>query len=667
MADKLWIDFETYSECDIKLRGGMNYAKHHSTDIVCLGYAFDDDDPSLWIPGLNVLPERLFRHVASSRPVYAHNVTFDYRIWNYVGARYGMPVLSLDQMIDTMSLALTFQIPAKLSLAGEALAITMPKDADGNRLIKLCCCPTKTGARPSSKENPEAFNKLYMYCLRDIEAMREFVQNLPRDFLIPKEQEIWELTYEMNTKGLPVDYEAISHIKAYLETYIEEAIKVIPKMSGGAFQTVNQVARIKEWMEGVHDYPMESLDAAHVLRAMADDSCPQPVKEILELRQELGRSSTAKFTKLLNQAVRIKAGYIVCDNMQYHGAGTGRWAGRGFQMHNLPRAKVKNPEEYIEAFITGNAPIENPVGVAKALIRPMILAPMNQELIVSDYSSIENRVLHWLADDHEALEDFANDIDQYITMAAARYNKSYEYIKEGRENGDQECKDMRQMGKVIILGAGFGMGADTFVDTARDQFGMAITPDDAKLAIGAYREKYYKVKELWNDLKTAAVRAVISGERQTVHLITFATATVKGRRWLAMLLPSGKCIYYLNPRVDQMHIPKFESMGKVPTITHDGQNPYTKKWGRLKLIPGRITENAVQGTAREMMAQGLLNVKKNLPGIDLLGTVHDEAIGLQYIGQYTIEAFNEQLCDISWALDCPLKAEGWTGPRYMKT
>jgi DNA polymerase len=115
-----------------------------------------------------------------------------------------------------------------------------------------------------------------------------------------------------------------------------------------------------------------------------------------------------------------------------------------------------------------------------------------------------------------------------------------------------------------------------------------------------------------------------------------------------------------------MYIPKYENMGKVPTITHEGQNPYTKKWGRLKLIPGRLTENCVQGTAREMMAQGLLNVKANLPQVKLVATVHDEAIGRTPIGKTGIEDFNKELCSIPWAEDCPITAEGWLGQRYKK-
>jgi len=327
-------------------------------------------------------------------------------------------------------------------------------------------------------------------------------------------------------------------------------------------------------------------------------------------------------------------------------------------MQNLPRASVPNPEEVIAQFMAGVI-IDDPVLKGKALIRPMIKAPGGHRIIVSDFSSIENRVLHWLAGDIEELENFRNGLDQYKTMAAALYGVSY----------DDVSSDQRKMGKVIILGCGYMMGADTFQKTAKLQFGMDLTEERSKESVSAYRERYSLVVKLWQGLKTAAIKAVLSGQKQTYGLITFGTATVKGIRWLAMKLPNGKCIYYKNPAVEQKYIPKYESMGRVPTVTHEGWNGYSRKWTRLALTPGRITENADQGTAREMMATGLLNIQDRMKEVRLVGTVHDEGLGIikdTDITKDTMTKFDNLMCSIPWAGDFPIKAEGYIARRYRK-
>ncbi len=302
---------------------------------------------------------------------------------------------------------------------------------------------------------------------------------------------------------------------------------------------------------------------------------------------------------------------------------------------------------------------KNPVQMGKALVRPMIKAPKDHMLIVSDYSSIENRVLALHAGDKQTLIDFENGIDQYKTMAASKYGVHY----------DDVTNDQRFMGKVIILGCGYQMGGDTFQKTCKEQFGFDVSIEEAKQAVSDYREKYHLVKALWKGLQQAAVRAVMTGKRQTYNTITFGTSTVNDIRWLAMLMPSGKCVYYKNPQIRQQFIPKYEHMGKVPTVTAEGRNPYTKKWSRLPLTPGRITENATQGFAREIMAEGMLNVQNEMPEVTLIGSVHDEALGLIHkddLTNNTMDTFNKHLCNIPFATECPIKAVGYISERYKK-
>ena len=198
----------------------------------------------------------------------------------------------------------------------------------------------------------------------------------------------------------------------------------------------------------------------NIVDQLLTEDISQNVRELLILRQIFGRSSTAKYKKIQDMETDGR----VYNNLQYYGAGTGRWAGRGFQMHNLPRASVEDPDDAISRFNRFD-PIDDPVNVAKALIRPMIQAPPGKTLIVSDYSSIENRILAWVAEDYDMLQKFVDGVDQYKAMAEDIYGIP----------ADKVNKTQRQVGKVAELGCGFGMGGLRFVDSAA-QFGVTVFP-----------------------------------------------------------------------------------------------------------------------------------------------------------------------------------------------
>lgn len=659
--NKLYIDFETYSEVDIIKHGGMAYAKHESTQPLMLGYALNDYPVQLWTPD-KPAPFNDWPMTWPQVKIYAHNAEFDIRIWNWIMTKhFGWPFIDHDAVVDTMALCASYSLPLSLEDAGNAMGLTMPKSKEGKALIKLFCSPNKKGEQPMPWDYPVEWKRFCNYCMRDVEAMRELVSLLPRDDLIPQEREIWDVTCKMNARGLPVEVGEAIIIRKAITKYMNANKPKLMAMTGGAVNSPFQYGAIKDWINA-QGYEVENTEKSTITRALDDPDCPDHVKKFLTLKQELGKSSTAKYNKIIDQAVPGKLNSSwVCDNLYYHGAGPGRWTGRGFQMHNLPRDKFKTDEEVeetIAAFLAANV-VDDPVGAGKKLIRPMIKAPDGYSLLVSDYDSIENRLLHWHAHDEVTLEKFRQDLDQYIDMATDRYGVPY----------DEVTSSQRFMGKVIILGCGFGMGKDTFVKTARDQFGVVVEEHEAYEAVQAYRKKYPEVKALWKGLKEAAAGAVMTGQKHTFNRITFGTFTIHGHRWLAMLLPSGKCIYYKNPAVEARYIPGYEHMGKVGTVTHEGRHPKFKKWVRLALIPGRITENAVQGSAREVMGDGLVQVEKKMPEAIPIGTVHDEAIAIiknDDIRDDTIERYNRHLCSAKWLGDCPITATGYIAKRYRK-
>ncbi len=644
------IDFETYSPVDLTKASSYKYMHNASTDIVCLAYKIHDDPTVTWTPqvqGGHI--QLLFDYVEAGEKIFAHNALFDYLAWNIIGSRYGFPELRLEQCVDTQALASRYTLPGSLEKVGVVLDLGIQKNKAGAGLMRKISMPTRNGKRPVQgvDYSHTDYVDYLQYCKDDVNATDLLVRSLPASELSEDEQRYWDITQRMNMAGLPVDESSAVRILDYISSFAEEMTLRVPELSQGAIQKVTQVAKLKAWMltKGVK---VENLQAATVEALLKDKNLPGQVREMLELRQTIGRSSTAKYRKIADMVIHGR----VYNNLQYYGTSTGRWAGRGFQLQNLPRASVPNPDDTISKF-NNFEPVDDPVNVAKALIRPMIKAPEGRMLIVSDYSSIENRLLAWVAKDEPALELFRTGGDQYVDMASFLYRKGAEDI----------TKSERQIGKIIILGCGYGMGAKRFVETAAT-WGVHMELHEAQRAVDAYRDRYSLVKTMWYKLKDACVQAIQRpGETYECNSCSFRVVKCRAdNRWLVLRLPSGRNLYYMAPYLSE------DTYGLVPG--HYGINPYTKKWDRLKLIPGRVTENIVQALARDIMAHGLVKVTDLMADVILLGTVHDEAIGeisAEDDNRSTMLRFNNCLCMLpDWATGLPLEAEGYIAERYRK-
>lgn len=644
--NKIIIDFETYSPVSIDA-GSYKYADHVFTDIVMMAYKVNDLPTLLWTPDGGRDCPGIFED--EDIIVYAHNALFDYLIWHKVGCHtYGFPEIPLEKWVDTMALANRYTFPGALEKVGTILGLDVQKGRQGKALIKKICVPNKNNRQPKLHTDFTDGDMLQFksYAIQDVDTTYELIKALPSNQLTDHEQRIWDLTQRMNMTGLPIDEESVDTILSYIEGYAEDMTLRVPEITNGKVNKVTQVAKVVEWLEsqGVEAPNLRSETVTKLL----EQEIPEEARELLELRQTLGRSSTAKYRKIKEMVCRGR----VHNNLQYYGTSTGRWAGRGFQLQNLPRASVTDPENYIDKF-NNFEPVVDPVNVAKALIRPMICAKEDFVLIVSDYSSIENRLLAWVAGDEKALKLFEEGGDQYVDMASFMYAKA----------PDQVSQEERQIGKIIILGCGYGMGAKRFVDTAAG-WGVTLSMSEALAAVTAYRDRYHLVKTMWYKLKDAAVDAIhYPGREYAYNGCSFRVVRDKSHnRWLVLRLPSRRQLFYMEPYVED------DDYGPVPG--HYGINPYSKKWSRLRLIPGRITENVIQALARDIMAQGALNVQDYMPELNLIGLVHDEAIAeIQegFLNHNTLYDFNKYLCKMpKWADGLPLAAEGYIAKRYKK-
>jgi DNA polymerase len=633
------IDFETRSEVDLVTSGAKKYFHGEEADIVMLSYKIHEGLGKLgqWYPG-DPLPD--FIKNPKHYKFYAFNALFEYRAWNIIGAlKYGFKPIKLNQMIDVMAICGRFSYPQALEKVGTILNLKVQKDKRGKELIKRICCPPFQYTPTEMKEFKE-------YGLTDVVTMSEMLNALPATQLSQKEQKIWELTQIINLRGIPVDVEAAKQIYKLTEIYKEEQSQRLPELTDGNVTKPTQAQRIVRWAKR-QGYNLPNLQAKTVDDALEDPALPKKVKEVLQLRKDLGKSSTAKYKKLIEQEYNGR----IYDNLRYYAAGPGRWGGMGFQIHNLARSKVKDAQPIIDKFMDLSIIEENPVQAAKDVVRGMIKAPEGKMICAADYSSIENRTLPWFAGDEDTLELFRNGLDQYVDMASSLYGIPYDEVDD----------DQRAFGKMLVLGCGYGLGWKGFMKNAANQ-GVILTPSESQDCVSGYRERYNKVVKFWYACKDAAIAAITNpGEKiyagETKKVYYLLVKDKNGNIWLQCMLPSGRAIYYNSPMLQE---------GEYGVeVSAMGIDSYTKKWTRLRIIPGRFVENIVQGFCRDLLAEGKLNLDKE--GYYIIGSIHDEVIAELPKSFDNLPLYCELMCKMpSWANGLPMKAKGAIVKRYRK-
>jgi len=613
----------------------MRHLHDKDADIVYLSYKIGAAKTKLWQPGLPV-PECFAK--PEGYHFYAFNAQFDWAVTNILGTRYGFGKQILSQITDVMALCGRYSYPQALGRAAPALRLPLGKDIRGKALMRKICVP-KDQVTATKREMVE----FAQYCIRDTDVLYMMLHALPSSELSSSERAVWEQTVRMNMRGLPIDTAAVTRISEVIDYYLKTRSKVMPTLTDGAVNTPGQIQAIIKFCS-THGVPLDNLQKATVAEVLECDDTPPKVRKVLKLRKELSGAAIKKYKALRRMVHR---GYIY-DNLRYWGAGPGRFAGMGFQAQNLPRAKVKDPNSAIAKFYDTTILKEQPLEVAKGLIRPMIRAPKGYELLAADYSSIEHILLMWWAGETDAVERFRNHICPYKTSAATRLGKSYDDIT-GQERTEE---------KPVVLGAGYVMGPDALIDYAAG-FGVSLSHADAKYSIDNWRSRNPMVVNSWNILKSCTIKAVrYPGSTQEYKGTTFRMVKDRsGVRWLRMTINSGRSIFYCKPKVDQ---------GKYgDVISHLGLNTKTKQWTKLWFPPNRIIENIIQGLGRDVMNYGITQLE--YAGYNPIMSVHDEIICMLPKGKGSLEKMIELMCRREpWLKDMPLYADGWVGERYRK-
>ena len=650
-------DYETRSACPIS-RGLWHYANDEQADVLCFAYAFDDESPKLWVPG-QPNPEVLLKHISDGGKFAAWNVLFEWHIWNYICVpKYGWPELKVEQCVDTMAFAAAMNLPQSLGPCAEALGLPQDKQKDkrGKYLIQRLCVPHKpTKTRKGIwVEDAALTQELHQYCLQDVVVERELSKILRP--LSEFEHDVWLATQRINLRGLPVAKDEIKKTVEMVDLEKQRLNGDLKTLTKYAVSAATQVGALSDWINGRLTEALPDMTADTVAATLARQDISPEVRRALEIRSNVCQTSTAKHEKLLD---------IVCPDgtvkglLTYHGAGTGRWASRGgLNAQNLPRPPLgdKDIELAHEVFDSGDYEMarvlfaDQIMDAAVSTVRGVIKAPQGYEFIDADWSSVENRVGSWVAGQEDKVRMFASGLDEYKVFASqSLYDIPYEHVS----------KDQRQVSKSAVLGCMFGQGAKGLIEYAKG-YGVDLTEERSKQIVDAYRAEYQHVAQMWWDCGDAILAATRNpGDVFTVGKY-LKIRVVNNFLW--MKLPSGRLLSWHSPRVELLDTPWGQKKNGVTVM---GQDRFTRKWGRQKLIGSSVYQSSVQGGARDLMADALLRLEA--AGYPIVLLVHDEFLSLVPEGYGSEKEFTEIMCQTpSWAKGLPLAAESWRGIRFKK-
>lgn len=651
----LFRDIETQSKLSLKKVGAAKYATDPSTGVWCVAFAVDDDPKQLWWPGDPVPPP--FSEAAANPTwgVGAHNDGFETSIEQYVlHAHHNWPIVSLERHRCTMAMCQALGLPAKLSAAADALELAHRKDTAGERLMRQMSNPRKPrqGEDPTGTyyfDDHERLDRLGEYCKQDLETARELYYRLPS--LSSMEQRIWVLSSRINERGFHVDRQFAEAARRIAQAAGPEIDAELAELTADAVTGINQIARLLQWLRD-QGCAVQTLGRKTIEKLLEQAELPSAVHRVLKLRLAGAQAAVKKIDALRARDDRVRGAF------RYHGAATGRWAGEGFQPQNLKRPIIDDLAAAIDAVATGDYEhvkklYSRPLAVVGDCSRSMINAAPGHLLIGADFSSIESRVLAWIAgegwklDAYRRFDATRDPSDEPYSVLACRILG----LPDGTITKDSP---ERAIGKTCDLAFGYQGGSNAFRKFEPDNF----TDAEVETFKTEWRATHPKIKQFWFDIDRAAVLAV--RERGQVVRCDRIDLKCTGA-FLLLKLPSGRKISYPQPRLvtesrSNRHRVVFadNAAGRFADC-RNGQGAYAGTW----------TENIVSGIARDLLAAAMLRVEA--AGYPIVLHVHDELVCEVPIGFGSVEEFTHLMTrKPAWALDLPIAASAWTGPRYCK-
>lgn len=690
------IDFETFSPMPLKGKesvGAARYAEHPDTEIICMAYKFGDGPTKVWSAWAgDPFPEEVRRHAERGGKFVAHNVQFEWYVWYHkLYKDLGVPMPT--RWRDTLAMAAYRGLPLALDQVGKVLRLPVQKNPRGSYLIGKLCKPRKpTKKDPSTRVwDFGLLEELELYCIDDVETEKLVYDTLGG--LPVSEQKLWVFDHKINRRGVRIDMELVEAAIGVVDVLTERYECELQELTDGQVQTARQVDKMRTWLAD-NGLQLPNLQAETIektidridlwLRDHPKDAGVEEAKKmrrVLQLRQDLSRSSLAKFASFKQWTCSDGRVHHI---LQYHAAGTGRWAGRGPQLHNLPRGFL---ERYAEMFgmkgresevmemlvdtikIGGEAAADllewsfgNPMDALVTAIRGVIIAEDDADLYVGDLAAIEAVVTAWAAGEQWKLDAFdkINRGEGYhgapdIYCATASKILKRTVTKEADPDG-------RQKGKTAELAFGYQGGVNAWYNF--DSSGQYSVEEIEDFRDG-WRDEHPATVGLWNGLDDAAQRAVRSpGHRFRYRNIAYEMVEDAAGPWLACILPNGRRIWYYRPRIEEVQTPWGEWR---EAVTYEGRDNHRGgAWGRNKGYGGLWTENIVQAISRDLLVEAMVRLEQ--AGYPVILTVHDEIVAERKKDTGgSQEEFDRLMARVpEWIAPCPVKASGWVGHRYHK-
>jgi DNA polymerase len=655
----LWIDFETRSRCDLPAHGVYNYAQDPSTEVLCMSYAFNDEDVVTWRPG-EPFPHRVYDAVQYGITIRAHNAAFERLIWTYVLAPdYNISTPRLEQFYCTAAQARANCGPGSLEDVGRFASADMKKDYRGAQLIRLLSVPQADG---TFRKDPELLAEMIAYCEQDVRAMRA-ISKAMRD-LSAEELADYHTNERINDRGVLVDVDLCKAAVKYASDELVEIEEIVAEVTEGEIQSVRS-PKMREWVlervgeqarkmmtvykDGEQKFSIDKTVRANLLAFAEEnpDEVPPDVAEVIQCADDLWASSVAKFSRLAaladDEDRRVRGAFVFAG-----GSATGRASSYGAQVHNFTRKVAAAPEDVRHAMVRGHAIVpkygKRVTDVLKGMLRPALVPAPGHVLIVADWSAIEARMNPWLSADATSeakLELFRTGADVYKVNASKTFHVSVGEID----------KEQRQIGKVQELACGYGGGVGAFAAMGRI-YGVHLPESDARRMVDAWRRANPWAVAYWTALESAYTRAM----RHKNHEFHAGRVTYMfdGQHlWYA--LPSGRILCYPYARLESDGVSYAKASWKPAADA--------KEWPRARLWKGLACENITQAAANDVLRASL----RQLDGVVL--HVHDEIV--LEVPQDTADAAKARLHEVMctppvWANGLPLEAEVNVMTRYGK-
>ena len=661
--DHLSIDLETFSSVPIQKAGAQKYIQSPDFEILLFAYSLNGVEPVCcdFAQG-ETLPKWVAEALLDPQCLkHAYNAPFE---WGCL-SRYMGRQLPPAQWRCTMFHGLYAGYTAGLDATGRALGLPEDKRKlnTGKALIRYFCVPCApskaNGGRTRNYPHhaPERWELFKEYNRQDVTTEMEIERRLSAVPVPDFVQKEWETDLIINSRGVAVD---MGMVEGALElgatvrnTLTTEAVKI------SGLNNPNSVKQLASWLESETGEEINGLRKDTVAKMLARDDNSPEVQRMLEIRQELGKTSTKKYDAI-EQAVCQDG--RVRGLLQFYGANrTGRWAGRLVQVQNLPRTYTEPLElardlvkgRKLDALkcIYGSVP-----DTLSQLIRTAFIAAPGNVLIDADFSAIEARVISWLAGEEWRLEVFRTHGKIYEASASQMFGVPIDLIKKGNPE-----YALRQKGKVAELALGYQGSTGALINMGA--LDMGIPEEDLPDIVSRWRDANKRIRDLWYKVDAAAVQVITQGGSVGVSSIILAHEwdATQGTDYMTITLPSGRKLFYNAPQIG------VNQWGN-PSISYMGMDQTTKKWKRIETYGGKLVENCVQAIARDCLAQAIEHLEA--AGLPVIFHIHDEVVidirpfaDNEAMLAKTVEIMSRP---VPWAPGLPLGADGWVGKFFKK-